>query len=183
MVFLGGTLPLSRLDWAIAGTSSSFTCTVDGKQISRSRFVHWIDSRTSTPENATDEGDMYPQLDGTTLEKGSMVNPETGIVTAYEEVWDDEDVPSTGSAQICVVLKYENGNDKGLVVKLGKYCQGFMKIGEQPSLERWEWNNQPVCTIKMGTEKLPAKLAMEKNFTLGENVEVAGRSWKVIEVA
>ncbi|XP_055310571.1 uncharacterized protein LOC129573684 [Sitodiplosis mosellana] len=176
----GENLPFSRLDWAIAGTSSSTTCTIDGKQVSRSQFVHWIDSRTSTPENATDEGDMYPQPDGTTIEKGHMVNPDTGIVTAYEEVWDDKDVPSTDEAQVCVVLKYENGDDKGMVVKLGKYCQGFMKIGEQMSLERWEWT---VRTIQMGTEELPSKLVMERKFILGEDVEVAGRSWKVVEIA
>lgn len=183
IVFLGGILPLSRLDWAIAGTSTSFTCTVDGKQISRSRFVHWIDSRTSTPENATDEGDMYPQSDGTTLEIGQMVNPDTDIVTAYEEIWDDEDIPSSDSAQVCVVLKYESGNDKGLVIKLGKYCQGLMNIAEQTSLERWKWDDQPVCTVKIGTEEFPAKLAMEKNFILGESIQVAGRSWQVVEIA
>lgn len=126
---------------------------------------------------------MFPQLDGTTLETGHMVNPDTGIVTAYEEVWDDKDIPSTDTVQVCVVLKYENVNDKGLVIKLDKYCQGFMKIGEHSSLERWEFNNQPVCTVKIGTEELPAKLAMEKSFTLGENVQIAGRSWKVVEIA
>lgn len=127
---------------------------------------------------------MHPQTDGTTLETGHMVNPDTGIVTAYEEVWADEDILSSDSAQVCVVLKYESGNDKGLVVKLGKYCQGFMKIAEQTSLERWERDgNQPVCTVKIGTEELPTKLAMEKIFILGEDIQVAGRSWKVVEIA
>lgn len=176
---LGGILPISRLDWAIAGTSSSTNCEINGKQVARSRFEHWIDSRTATPENATDEGDMYPQPDGTTLEKGFMVNPDTGIETAYEEVWDDKEIPSTDTTQVCVVLKYENGNDRGFVIKLGKYCQGFMKIGGQSSLERWELND---CTVKMGTDELPCKLAIEKKFVLGEKVQVADRSWTVLEI-
>lgn len=181
--FLGVNLPLSRLDWAIAGISSSITHTIEGKSISRSQFVHWIDSRTSAPENATDEGDMYPQPDGTTLEKGSMLNPDTGIVTAYEEVWDDDNILSTDVAQVCVVLKYENSDGRGLVVKLGKYCQGFMKIGEHISLERWEWNDQVVCVVKIGTDELPCKLAMQKNYKVGEEVIVADRCWTVVEIA
>ncbi|XP_031635159.1 uncharacterized protein LOC116348320 isoform X2 [Contarinia nasturtii] len=182
----GGSLPLSlsRLDWAIAGTSSSTTtCDIEGKQVSRSRWVHWIDSRTSTTENVTDEGDMFTQLDGTTIEKGYMMNPDTGINTAYEEVWDDEDVHSTDTAQVCVVLKYENFDDRGLVIRLGRYSQGFMKIGEQTSLERWEWIDRAACNVRIGTDELPCKLAMEKTFLLGEEVQVAGRSWIVVEIA
>lgn len=151
--------------------------------MSRSRWDHWIDSRISTTENFADEGDMYPQSDGTTIEKGHMVNPDTGIDTEYEEVWDDEDVHSTDTTQVCVVLKYEDGNDRGLVMKLAKHCQGFIKIGEKTSLERWEWNDGAICTVKMGTDELPCKLAMEKNFSVGEQVQVADRTWKVVEIA
>ena len=52
-----------------------------------------------------DEGDMVTQADGTTLETGSMVNPATGRVTAYEEVWEDEE-----PAAPCVVLEVDEGD-------------------------------------------------------------------------
>lgn len=126
---------------------------------------------------------MYPLSDGTTLEKGMMINPDTGIVTAYEEIWDDVDVFSTHAAQVCVVLKYENIDARGMVIKLGKYCQGFMKIGENITLERWEWNEQAVCTVRIGTHELPCRLAMEKDFTLDEKIIVADRCWTVVEIA
>lgn len=152
--------------------------------MSISQFVHWIDSRTSSPENATDEGEMYPQPDGTTLETGFMVNPETGIITGYEEVWDDDNVESTDAAQLCVVLKCESNDVRGLVVKLGTFCQGFMKIGEQSSVERWELTDGSAhCVVKMGTDELPCRLALEKKFTLGEVLIVANRCWKVVEIA
>ncbi|KAK2596650.1 hypothetical protein QQS21_006271 [Conoideocrella luteorostrata] len=184
----GHALPPERLDWAIAGTSSSSTRCIDGQQVEHSRWEHWIDSRTSAPENASDEGDMYPQLDGTTLEKGRMVNPETGVDTAYEEVWDDEDVsPGGGPAHVCVVLRYENGADRGLVVRLGRHCQGFMKIAGQISLERWCWEEKEqrsVCTVRMGSDRLPCQEALDGGaFTVGEHVKVAGKSWAVAEVA
>lgn len=131
---------------------------------------------------------MYTQSDGTVLEKGCMINPETGLNTPYEEVWDDREVSSLDMAQICVVLKYENGNGRGLVVKLGKFCQGFIKIGEQITLERWELNDEPTCIVRIGSDELPCKLAMErtfnkKEFSIDEEVIVADRSWTVVEFA
>jgi hypothetical protein len=40
---------------------------------------------------------MYPQPDGTVLEKGEMVKRETGRLTPYEEVWQDYDPEVTGT--------------------------------------------------------------------------------------
>ncbi|OAA45592.1 hypothetical protein NOR_03381 [Metarhizium rileyi] len=178
------TLPLSRLDWAIAGTSSSCTRTLDGKQVCHSRWEHWIDSRCSQPEEASDEGDMYPQPDGSTLEKGSMVNPDTGRETAYEEIWDDENAVPTTSGQVCVVLKYEEGESRGLAVRLGKYAQGFARMGRDISLERWEWRDcRAVRTVRMGTEALPCRETLDTVYALGEEVTCGGKKWTVVEVA
>lgn len=181
---LGHNLPISSLDWAIAGTSSSSTRTIDGEQVSHSQWEHWIDSRTSEPEKATDEGDMYPQDDGSTLEKGSMVNPDTGIDTAYEEVWDDEEPRQTTSEQVCVVLRYEDGDGRGLVVRLGRYSQGFFKIGEDVSLERWEWkDSRAVQVVSMGKGEFPCKETLERVYKLGEEVVIGDKKWTVVEVA
>ncbi|KID80361.1 sodium/nucleoside cotransporter, partial [Metarhizium brunneum ARSEF 3297] len=178
------TLPLSRLDWAIAGTSSSSSRTIDGKQVSHSRWDHWIDSRTSQPETASDQGDMYPQPDGSTLEKGRMVNPDTGRETAYEEIWDDEEPAPTASEQVCAVLKYEEGPTRGLVVRLGRYSQGFVRSGQEISLERWEWKrSQAVRTVRMGQEELPCKQALERTYRLGDQVSAGSKTWTVVEVA
>ncbi|KAK7443661.1 hypothetical protein Landi51_09009 [Colletotrichum acutatum] len=144
---------IERLEWGIAGTSSSSTRTDDqGAEVRHSRWEHWIDSRTTDPENAADEGDMYEQPDGLTLEKGRMVNPATGTETDYEELWRDVEpvtVPPVGAAAEgeaqkgveCVVLKHEDETSgaRGMVVWLGRFCQGISRVGEEVAAERWEW--------------------------------------------
>lgn len=126
---------------------------------------------------------MYPQPDGTTLEEGVMLNPDTGINTAYEEVWQDDDVLSTDTSQVCAVLKYENSDGRGLVIKLGNYCQGFIRIGENICVERWQSNGQAIRTVRIGTDELPCQLAIERNFTLGEEIISGDRCWTVVEIA
>lgn len=38
---------------------------------------------------------MYALADGRTLEKGAMVNPATGVMTEYEEIWKDVEIIPT----------------------------------------------------------------------------------------
>lgn len=184
-------LPLERLDWAIAGVSSSSSRNDgSGGQIAHSIFYHWVDSRTADPESATDEGDMFPQDDGTTLETGSMVNPATGRETQYEELWHDVDPTSLGSAAglLCAVLKLEDGTgSRGMAILLGKYCQGFRKSGDQVSIERWEWNEQTGWkrTARMGQHALPCSEMTKDNVAFGvdETVETEDGVWTVVEIA
>ncbi|KAF8172825.1 hypothetical protein K438DRAFT_1851199 [Mycena galopus ATCC 62051] len=72
------------LDWAFAGYRSSL-------ELDSTKFTHHIDSRTLTPLDVVDVGTNTPLPDGRTLEAGEMVNPATGILTAYEEIWRDEE--------------------------------------------------------------------------------------------
>ncbi|KAF3046865.1 hypothetical protein E8E12_003933 [Didymella heteroderae] len=108
-------LDLKRLDWAIAGTSSSVPAPSKGADVKLSTFHHWIDSRTLDIEAATDAGYMYPMppdgRDELVLEKGNMVNPETGVPTDYEEVWIEREmnaVPGDQGSQV-VVLDFDQG--------------------------------------------------------------------------
>ncbi|KAJ6553966.1 hypothetical protein DFH09DRAFT_1166349 [Mycena vulgaris] len=76
-----------ELDWAFAGYRSS-------AGPNSTKFTHHLDSRTLTPLDVVDVGTNTPLPDGTTLEEGEMVNPATGALTAYEEVWRDEESAS-----------------------------------------------------------------------------------------
>ncbi|KAH8168327.1 protein HRI1 domain-containing protein [Sarocladium implicatum] len=184
-----GQLDPWQLEWGIAGTSSTRTRTGDGGEvITRGRWDHWIDSRT--PEFVYDEGDMFPMSDTLTLEKGSMVNPATGKETAYEEVWEDSEPMSVpGSGRTCAVLRMETEKreEKGLMVVLGRRCQVLARIGEDVTAERWDWDEQDgwVRTLWMGETALPGKGVLEKMDKLAEGDvhEVAGYSWKVVELA
>ncbi|KAF7326933.1 Sodium nucleoside protein [Mycena venus] len=74
----------SNLDWAFAGYRSSL-------EPNFTKFTHHIDSRTLAPLDVLDIGTNTPLQNGTTLEAGEMVNPATGILTPYQEIWRDEE--------------------------------------------------------------------------------------------
>ncbi|KAI8157199.1 hypothetical protein K4K49_003524 [Colletotrichum sp. SAR 10_70] len=186
---------IERLEWGIAGTSSS-SLIPDGKggEVRHSRWDHWIDSRTTEPETAGDEGDMYPQEGDLTLEKGRMVNPATGQECDYEELWRDVD-PEPASVKAddaakpeCVVLKYEDETSKarGMIVWLGRFCQGISRVGEDVSAERWEWKEEEGWkrTIRIGTEgTMPCEVLLKTGaqLSVGAHVKHGEMVWDVLE--
>ncbi|KAF4977387.1 hypothetical protein FZEAL_6077 [Fusarium zealandicum] len=182
-------LPLSRLDWAIAGiTTSTQRPDPTGAPTSYSTFDHWISSRSLTPELFPDAGFMYPQPDSLTLEKGTMVNPDTGVDTAYEELWDDASpsaVPGEAGVRALVLQAHdEQRGVRGSVVRLGRYAQGLLRVGDAIALERWEWRDGWRRTVRMGDEELPCERILgEEALGEGDVVDVGGRSWKVVEAS
>ncbi|CAG7565168.1 unnamed protein product [Fusarium equiseti] len=179
-------LPLSRLDWAIAGTTvSTFKPDPSGTLTSHSTFYQWISSRAL----GDDSGFMYPQPNELTLEKGSMVNPDTGVDTEYEELWHDATptaVPGEGAVRALVLqVEDEEKGVRGCVVRLGRHAQGLIRVGENIALERWEWTGGGwKRTVRMGDEELPIeKILGEENLKEEDGVDVGGRRWKVIEAS
>lgn len=134
---------MERLEWTFAGVSHTTPSVPEPGSMNpyRSVWDHWVDSKTDTPN--PDEGDMWPQPNGDTLEKGSSRYPETGAVTEYEELWADVPVEKTGldKKYVSVVLQLQDDarRVRGMVVRVGGWCQGLLKIGEEITLERWMW--------------------------------------------
>ncbi|TRM60000.1 hypothetical protein BD626DRAFT_506143 [Schizophyllum amplum] len=78
----------STLEWAFAGFRHA-------EDRNRVRFEHLLDSRTTNPASIIDAGTMVElSKPGRSLERGSMINPETGRYSPYEEVWQEEAVAS-----------------------------------------------------------------------------------------
>ncbi|GAB1319714.1 hypothetical protein MFIFM68171_09924 [Madurella fahalii] len=204
-----GILPLSRLDWAIAGTSSSsWLATSDcgpGERVKHSKWHHWIDSRTRDAEHIIDEGDVFdhPSDTSLTLEKGRMVNPDTGAEADYEEMWRSEPI-ELGSAHAlpgdpaatCLVLQWsgEEGGEcptgprRGLVIRLGQYCQAIVRDGSEVTVERLRWLADKQTwhrQVRIGEKELPTEFAtyLAHEATLEDEVKMGGEVWKVIEKA
>lgn len=79
----------AHVEWAFAGRSTSKV--VDGKTLSQ--WHHWIDSKTTKPEQIVDKGEMLPEdAEGLALEKGEMIDPVTGRLTEYVEGWRDGEI-------------------------------------------------------------------------------------------
>ncbi|KAI6781457.1 uncharacterized protein J7T54_001419 [Emericellopsis cladophorae] len=172
-----------QLDWAIAGTSSYERA---GNH-TRGRWAHWIDSRTTDTDGVADEGDNHTQPDGTTLEKGVMLNPATGKETEYEELWRDVQVlPLSGDKIRSVVVQMDKGNDtRGSVVLAGQYCQGLLRKAGAISVERWQFGQ---CgwekVLGMGTGSLPChQILSASDLSQGQTFDFGGDDWKVVEMS
>ncbi|KAL2132255.1 hypothetical protein VTI74DRAFT_4050 [Chaetomium olivicolor] len=215
-------LPLSQLDWAIAGLSVTVTDdeideggpgswfnpekgSAPGKWVQHNRWHHWIDSRTSNAEEVVDEGDIFecPFSPDLILERGRMVNPETGKMTDYEEVWRSEfphRVPMRHAHDPtpdveCIALQWQGEEvgerdqravKRGLVVRVGRYCQGLLRDGDSITAIREEWDKHKqewMTVVKIGKEKLPMTTATSfaSDLCVGAKVTVAGRVWEVVE--
>ncbi|KAK6841636.1 hypothetical protein PG987_002496 [Apiospora arundinis] len=99
----------AQLDWAFAGTSSHDA----GASPPHSVFRHWVDSRHEDAEAVVDEGDMVPsQQPGETVESGQMVNPDTGVMQAYEECWLDGEPEEGSKGGCCSITTKEQEQEK-----------------------------------------------------------------------
>ncbi|WPG99843.1 Hypothetical protein R9X50_00266300 [Acrodontium crateriforme] len=203
-------LPVSRIDWAFAGTSSSeIRQTPDNNKVIHSQWKHWIDSKTMDGESVADEGDMFPDEGGElALEKGRMVNPATGLMADYEELWKElapqlvqltegeiENGPLTSNAltndrqHACVVLLLEDDESqtRGMVIRVGNFCQGILRTGPHITVERWEWKKDAGWrrNMRAGDFWLPCGVVMAdaNSGRLVEGGEVTDKEnvWKCIE--
>ncbi|KKY37147.1 hypothetical protein UCDDA912_g02787 [Diaporthe ampelina] len=186
-----GSLTTDRLDWAFAGESSSSKVSrADGSEVMHSVFNHWVDSRTTEPQLVRDEGDMVPCPGGLALEVGSMVNPATGRMTPYEELWLDK-VPAPSGAQNpeCVVFQLldEPGAKRGQFVCLGPYAQGVLRVGDTFTAERWLWSERYSRweqTVKAGDNHAHLGFLIDGRRgpdKVGDKVEGSMGTWTVIE--
>jgi hypothetical protein len=195
-----------EIDWAFAGqsTSSLPSC---GKP-RHSTWQHWVDTGISlfSKDLFSDSGTMYPQKDGKTLEKGSMVNPETNKETEYEEVW--EDLPLDCPAN----LDYESyiitldlvddegvGRARSVVMQLGCWFQSVFRCEQDNasgstktdvSAARYKWDAKGArwdLIASLGFPGSPTPNIIEEmlnkaNTQAGETLRLGFRDWKCEEI-
>jgi len=181
-------LPLHGLDWAFAGTSTHQP-KPDGT--AHSQWRHWIDSRTLDPDSVIDQGDMYQQKGGTTLETGTMVNPATGIETDYEEVWKDVKPQSTGRDQSvrCVVLQTisdDHSRVRGKAILLGQFCQCILRTDDTNIfVERWQFDRDAgwkrMAKFGQAGDSACEELIKKTTWEVGQEVSISNISWHVVE--
>ncbi|KAG8529950.1 uncharacterized protein KY384_005431 [Bacidia gigantensis] len=176
-VFTGATL-----QWAFAGRSRNSKETKnENGELMRWHTVwdHWIDNQSDAA--VSDEADMRLQEDGLVLEEGVNVDTHTGLEQKYEEMWEDLPVEAFGKKgnKSSIVVRGEDPGKrvKGLVVKVGGWCQGILKDEEQLTAERWRRREQTElledcqgvtrqknwdCVYRIGNGVLPCETICEK---------------------
>ncbi|KAF2197349.1 hypothetical protein GQ43DRAFT_444331 [Delitschia confertaspora ATCC 74209] len=115
-----------------------------GVAIRHAHWSHWVDSRVAVGAVApVDEGDLWPMDDGRELEVGHAKNPFTGKEVNHEEMWRNVAILPCGPTQhkIYTVLRIQNDTllTRGVVIRIGQFCQGILKVGQQVCVERWEY--------------------------------------------
>ena len=147
----------------------------------------------------------HPSDPALTLERGRMVNPDTGNETDYEEMWRSEpietvsfpDVDKEASNVTCLALQWQGVEDgagqqrevkRGLIVRLGQYCQAFARDNDEITVERLKWDSdkrQWVSQVRIGKMELPTEVATHfaHEVRLDDEVRVGGAVWKVVERA
>lgn len=184
----------SGLQWAFAGTSES-SVDDDGRRFST--WHHWIDSNSDDP--AVDRGEMITQENGRVLEQGTMVDPNTGKEESYEELWEEvptEKLSSGNNARVCMVLRTEDQEkmSRGMVIRLGDYCQGILKSQGRVIVQRWKWNFsnradgsgswRNVLTIGTNSKNLPCDDFLDlETPNEGQEIKFADTTWTVVEVS
>lgn len=189
-IFKQHQLTTDALQWAFAGTSESWYDESNGQRFSR--WSHWIDSKAEEPE--VDQGEMITLENGDVLERGVNVDAVTGEETMYEELWSDLEILTVGGedVRVCAVFRVddEEKNVRGLFVRVGSWCQSILKIGNELTVERWEWaarGEEPAHgswerVVHVGSEDLlrPTEIPFVDPQKINV-VEQRGFTWKLAE--
>lgn len=194
----GGASGAARLCWGFAGTSWSPTPT-------SGRWEHEIDSRAADGHDPiVDEGSLEVLENGDVLERGQMVDPDRPALGCcdYEELWRDE-VLAGASQRVSIVLETAGG----IVVRVGRWCQGILKkeareakeeeeeergerIGEEEKkrpgggrvlAERW-CDGERVFAVEECEQVCASEVwEHERELAVGQELRVAGTVWRVVE--
>lgn len=155
-----------RLEWAFGGTSLSQHIAQPKKHgsetdywegVTHSTWTHWVDSRhaVGSANIPVDEGNMYPITPELTLEHGHAFQPLMNSTKTHEEMWRDVQILSTSpiGTKLCVVLRLQadSAGVRGVIVRLGQYCQGIVMQGTHCTIERWEFGSEEEEEDKKGT--------------------------------
>ncbi|EME76932.1 uncharacterized protein MYCFIDRAFT_111364, partial [Pseudocercospora fijiensis CIRAD86] len=184
-------LPSSHLDWAFAGTSTSEILPTGG---TKSTWTHFVDSRHPDVSKVSDSALMFPQPNGQglTLESGSMLNVSTNQIEKYEEMWLEIPPRTTNKSNktaenvevVVLELWDDEAGTRGMVVRVGSFCQGVVRRGEGFSVERWEWEEKGGWrrVVRMGDLWMPCGVAMERGeLVVGGKVRFGEDVWGIVE--
>jgi len=161
------------LDWGFAGR-----VVIEGSKIT---FVHFVDSRNPTdPLSVQDSGHFSILPNGDELETGEMLNPATGRVMAYEEIW--RKLPLLDTAVDAICLESVGGDGKAFIGQIGQRFQGIFVQGESVTAVRRIYREgiwEDLYKVGKHLEELPCFNNAEDDWKPGQEVEFQKRVWIV----
>jgi len=142
------------------------------------KFIHVVDSRVpEDPLSVQDEGLFNKLDDGDYLETGTMMNPTTGQIMAYEEIW--RSLPCT--TDNVVLLESSGDKDKTFLGRVGKWFQGIGTTEGQLNAVRQEYGHGTWRTVfSIGNMGRVPLIIGEVGWKVGEEIELGDRKWKIL---
>ncbi|GAA5939406.1 hypothetical protein JCM3775_001701 [Rhodotorula graminis] len=187
-----------RISWATAGRKELLPLE-PGQEHPRARFTALLDSRrpssssSPSPDNeddsAPDEGSFEPLSNGDVLERGFMLRPETGLVAPYEEVWRRLAVKPDARVVFLELVASPGGrSERAYVGRVGEWELGLVDGGEggfgAVRRERRRDDGRWETTFEAGAgAELPSLADFDVPRDGTTEVELAGRTWRVIEAS
>lgn len=193
-----GSEPIDKVfQWAMSGVENPiegtgkilFDTEINSPDIVKSLATGLPLSSCKSPPDIGDFGPIEGSLDR--QETGEMINPDTGLVAPYIEVWRSLD-PVSHSPSLEVreregvdfkvhVLVSETAGVDAKVVRLGNWVQGILYDGSASpvlSVNRSHFDGSGwTSLIAYGPKQFPVDFAGAK----GDRVTVDGVSWVCIE--
>lgn len=109
------------------------------------------------------------------METGTMMNPDTGRIMAYEEIW--RNTPGNGNFVLLESVPAENKTFVGII---GEYYQGIGTMEGRVNAKRCEFKNGSWETrFSIGDESTLPVFRYQDGWKEGEEIELEGRSWKI----
>lgn len=131
------------------------------------------------------------------LEHGAAPNPQTGVMQSHEEMWTDCTIkacaPQTTVFNIVLRISVPEYKVRGVVVRLGQFCQGIVMQGDAVTVERWEFlegkhkvdagsQGEWKRTVRIGDMFLPCAVTFKEDACeLGGTVAYGQHVWTVEE--
>jgi hypothetical protein len=141
-------------------------------------FIHTVDARfPADPLSVKDEGLFNKLANGDDLETGSMMNPDTGAVMRYEEIWREIPVEENAVA----LLESVGQKDKTYVGRIGKWFEGIGTRNGKINAIRKELKDGEWRTVFVVGDEAHIPVFEETGWKVGDQIELNGRSWKVLD--
>jgi hypothetical protein len=187
------------LEHAVGGRFNDFEATMDmpiafmdaprARTVMRIQYP-WLDSKEDNPEihsmilNYHPDGKRY-------IRTGTVADPGYRNPQVFAENWANTDVHATEreppGRPCCIVLRTTSDSAvaEGLIVRVGQYCQGIIKVDGEMSAERWYWDefDEWERLFHIGPQFIPCAMALDNETRKGAILRFGAIVWEVCEVS
>lgn len=178
-----GQSTYSSLSVPSAGDSQANGTSAGWAEVIRGEWAHPIDSMGNF--SGTDKADVITLASGDQVEFGLLAHPDTGLPSLFKEYWTRPADYAPEDDDVWARAGYESeGEVKGVMIRVGKFVQGIIQLSDNEVLVgRWklgttEWQmdekSDPRANVAFDVDWLVSK-------DRSEEVQIDGRSWKIVE--